>query len=157
MGGWERNVAIFGVAGIVSVAGLFIGGVFLGVVWTFFVLAIAMFFALGRFGPDRVPFETWLMRRWRYARSVHRYTYARPGTATARGKVQAKAQTPQPAQPASPPAPPAVTPVTFADDKGAYYGAVTVLMVVAGIVFLGWLRAGGDADLARSLLTLFRR
>lgn len=150
MGGWERNIVIFGAAGVASVAGLFIGGVFTGLVWTFFVLAIAMFLALGRFGPDHVPLETWLLRRWRYARSVRRYTYARPGATPVQGKVSAPRPTP-------PPAPPAATPVTFADDRGAYYGAVTVLMVVAGIVFLNWLRVGGDADLARSLQMLFGR
>ena len=145
MGGWERNIVIFGAAGVVAVAGLFIGGVFVGLVWTFFVLAVAMFLALGRFGPDHVPLETWLLRRWRYARSVRRYTYARPG-ATALGKPQVAA-----------PAPPSATPVTFTDDRGAYYGAVTVLMVVAGIVFLNWLRTGGDAALAHSLQMLFGR
>ncbi len=149
MGGWERNIVIFGAAGVAAVAGLFIGGVFVGLAWTFFVLAIAMFLALGRFGPDHVPLEIWLMRRWRYARSVRRYTYARPGT-TASGK-------PQVATPAHAPAPPSATPVTFADDRGAYYGAVTVLMVVSSIVFLNWLRTGGDAALAHSLQMLFGR
>ena len=148
MGGWERNIVIFGAAGVTAVIGLFVGGMVMGMVWTFFVLAVAMFLALGRFGPDHVPLETWLLRWWRYSRSVRRYTYARPSASASAPATRASAPSP---------APPAATPVTFADEKSAYYGAVTVLMVVAGIVFLNWLRVGGDADLAHSLLMLFGR
>ncbi len=150
MGGWERNIVIFGAAGVTAVIGLFVGGMAAGLVWTFFVLAVAMFLALGRFGPDHVPLETWLLRWWRYSRSVRRYTYARPSASAPAARASAPRPTP-------PPVPPAATPVTFADEKSAYYGAVTVLMVVAGIVFLNWLRVGGDADLAHSLLMLFGR
>jgi len=144
MGGWERNVIIFGGAGILAVAGLFISGnVILGMLWTFLVLAVAMFLALGRFGPDRATLEEYLLRRWRYSRSVKRYTYVQPG------------QQPQrPASVASPPpapTPPSVTPVTFAEDRGAYFGAMAVIFVVAGVVFIGWLWRGGDAALAHSL------
>lgn len=156
MGGWERNIIIFGAAGVAAVIGLFVGGVFAGLAWTFLVLAVAMFLALGRFGPDRVTLETWMLRRWRYARSVRRYTYAQPVASPSPKHAQAP-RAKQPTAPTPHPAPPAVTPITFANDKSAYYGAVTVLMVVAGIVFLNWLRAGGDADLARSIQMFFGR
>ena len=147
MGGWERNVVIFGATGVLSIAGILLGGVVAGMIWTFFVLAVAMFLALGRFGPDRVTLEEWLLRRWRYSRSVRRYTYIQPG------------QPPGASVPARPAAPqkPEIAPVTFAEDRGAYYGAVSVLMAVAGLVFVLWLRGGGDAELARTFQSFIGR
>lgn len=155
MGHWERNLIIFGTAGVLALAGVFIAGLTAGLVWTFFVLGVAMFLALGRYGPDKVTLEEWLIRRWRYARAVKRYTYTPPPKAAARPNVQ-----PQPAPRAKPaPAPASVSlrPITWAEDRTAYYWAFAVLAVVGGTVFVMWLQTGGAVMLTNQVLQILGR
>jgi len=147
MGNWERNVVIFGLAGVLALAGVFISGPVLGMVWVFIILAFAMLLALGRFGPDRATLEEWILRRLRYARSVKRYTYARP-------------QHPRPTAVDTHPKPqpaPSPLPVTWEPDPTAFYGAVSVLLVVAGFFFVTWLSKGGDAALVQFFQDIIRR
>jgi len=151
MGSWDRNMGVLAVGGLLAAAAVLLNlqRLHLGIVLAFVVLAATIFLALARFGPDRVPAEEWLRRRWHYRRSVRRYTYAQP-------LPQAPASPPRPRQQEPRPAPAQALPVTWEVTPSTGYGLVMVVFILAGTAFVVWLSRGGDAELA-ALLRLFGR
>jgi len=140
--GMDREFLILVAAGLLSLLVIGIAGVehfVVGAVLVATVVAVALVLALARFGPDRVPLETYLVRRMRYARGPKRYSYLRPAP---RPRVAVTSEPPAPAAPRA-------RPVTWqADDPGAAYGLATALAMIAGAYFLLWLGRGGADELA---------
>src|SRR3990170_644067 len=70
----DRDLGILGAGALLAVLCLFLPLPFAGkVVIGFLVLVGFMALALLRFGPDRVPPEVWLARRFRYANQTRKY------------------------------------------------------------------------------------
>jgi hypothetical protein len=70
----NRDLYILGGGALLAVLCLFLPLSFVGkVVVAFLVLIGFMVFALLRLGPDRVPPEVWMMRRFRYAMQTRQY------------------------------------------------------------------------------------
>jgi len=147
MNAWGRTIAIFGGAAILALIGVLLAlhHLIIGVAWIIFVLMVAIVIGMGRFGPDRVPLEIWVLRRWRYSRSVRRYTYAQ-GKPTSRS---------QPIQPEAQPKPSPLTPMSWEPDSSTAYGVIGFLLAVVGTGFFVWLANGGDATIGQDLLSIF--
>ncbi len=138
--GLDREFVILVVAGFLGLGVIAVAGVdhlVLGGVLVALIAALALFLALARFGPDRVPLETYVRRRIAWARSARRYAYFRPTSPPA----------PPVSHSASPPRP-ALKPVTWTTDEGAAYGAAVALALVVSGYFLVWIQAGGATELA---------
>ena len=70
----DRDLGILGAGALLAVLCLFLPFSFVGKVVTgFLVLVGFMALALLRLGPDRVPPEVWLMRRFRYSMQTRQY------------------------------------------------------------------------------------
>src|SRR5690606_39789287 len=70
----DRDLGILGAGALLAVLCLFLPLSFTGkVVIGFLVLVGFMALALLRLGPDRVPPEVWLMRRFRYSIQTRQY------------------------------------------------------------------------------------
>ena len=141
--GLDREFVILVVAGLLGLAVVAVAGVehlVLGGVLVAMIAALALFLALARFGPDRVPLETYILRRLAWARSARRYTFVRG--------VEAPAAPPAQMRPRQQSRPPVLRPVTWAPSPSAAYGAAVGLALVVSGYFLVWLQTGGAAELA---------
>jgi hypothetical protein len=132
---------------------LFLPFSFVGKVVTgFLVLVIFMVAALMRLGPDRVPIETWLLRKTRFALGMRKFVNQRePSTLKTERKAQestsVSSQSPFP----SAPTPvsthtSAVTdfrPLDLAWNEVGIYPLLTALLAVVGVYFTFWLSRGG--------------
>ena len=153
----DRDLGILGGGALLAVLCLFLPLPFVGkVVIGFLVLAGFMALALLRLGPDRVPPEIWLARRFRYANQTRKYVnqqepssrkvekepapYSRSGQAPTSGK-------PKPA-PATPTPLPNFSPVDLAWNEIGVYPLLTALLGVVGVYFVVWLYQGGASELA---------
>ena len=78
----NRDLIIMGVGAALAIFCLFLPIPFIlkAVVGGLLLLA-SMVIALLRLGPDRVPLETWALRRWRFRGKARRYTYHQPSQA----------------------------------------------------------------------------
>jgi hypothetical protein len=155
----DRDLGILGGGALLAVLCLFLPLPFVGkVVIGFLVLVGFMALALLRLGPDRVPPEVWLMRRFRYANQTRKYVNQQ--TTSSRKTEQESGPASQPKQVPthgrSRPAPatpahvhlPSVRPVDLAWNEIGVYPLLTALLGVVGVYFVVWLYQGGAAELA---------
>ena len=77
----DRDLGILGAGALLAVLCLFLPLFFTGkVVIGFLVLVGFMALALLRLGPDRVPPEVWMMRRFRYSMQTRQYVNQQTAT-----------------------------------------------------------------------------
>src|SRR5512143_3516362 len=85
----DRDLGILGAGALLAVLCLFLPLSFAGkVVIGFLVLVGFMALALLRLGPDRVPPEVWLMRRFRYSVQTRQYVNQQSATQSTKGNKQ---------------------------------------------------------------------
>jgi len=154
----DRDLGILGAGALLAIFCLFLPLSFTGkVVIGFLVLVGFMALALLRLGPDRVPPEIWLMRRFRYSMQTRQYvnqqaatrkTEGNPsppkqkaGSSTMEGERPAPSYQPQAAQAT-------MRPIDLAWNEVGVYPLLTVLLGVVGIYFAVWLANGGAQELS---------
>ena len=143
----NRDLGILGAGALLAVLCLFLPLSFVGkVVVGFLVLVAFMALALLRLGPDRVPPETWLKRRFRYA--VQTRQYVNQQTATHRtGSEDGSMQSSKRKVPSFT-AQTILQPIDWAWDEVGIYPLLTALLGVVGVYFSVWLANGGAEELS---------
>jgi len=154
----DRDLGILGAGALLAVLCLFLPLSFTGkVVIGFLVLVGFMALALLRLGPDRVPPEVWLTRRFRYSMQTRQYVNQQTATRKTEGVPPSQKQKPErPSYERKQPAPSFNThavqttmrPVGLAWDEVGVYPLLTVLLGVVGIYFAVWLANGGAQELS---------
>lgn len=153
----NRDLGILGAGALLAILCLFLPLSFTGkVVVGFLVLVGFMALALLRLGPDRVPPEVWLMRRFRYSMQTRQYVNQQAATRKAEGNPSQPKQKPQRPMERERPAPsyppqavqPTMRPVDLAWNEVGVYPLLTVLLGVVGIYFAVWLANGGAQELS---------
>lgn len=153
----DRDLGILGAGALLAVLSLFLPLSFAGkVVVGFLVLVAFMAVALLRLGPDRVPLEVWLMRRFRYSMQTRQYVNqqeatrrAQPAPTSMPAEKKSRApQTPRAEPPAPLPSIPALHPLDLAWNEIGVYPLLTALLAVVGVYFAVWLAQGGAQELA---------
>ncbi len=154
----DRDLGILGAGALLAVLCLFLPLSFTGkVVIGFLVLVGFMALALLRLGPDRVPPEVWLMRRFRYSMQTRQYVNQQAATRKTEGDPSSskqKAQRPtvereRPAPSYQPQMPQAtMRPIDLAWNEVGVYPLLTILLGVVGIYFAVWLANGGAQELS---------
>lgn len=176
----KRDGVLLGTGGLAAVFFLLVPAPLIQrLVLSVLVFFVFMALVVMRFGPDKVPLETWLQRRWRYQRSRRHYSAmppvrerepkpARPvEKPAAPATVRRPAPSPAAAQPASWPRPaqpeaqpvepvwaeplpsPALLPIRVDLEDGRGAWVLNVLMVVIAIYFVYWLATGGAEQLGQ--------
>jgi hypothetical protein len=149
----DRDLGILGAGAVLAVLCLFLPLSFAGkVVVGFLVLIAFMALALLRLGPDRVPTEVWLTRRFRYAMQTRRYVNQQSASrrtedAPTRQHAQPPPQEETPRSPAFHP-PHVFRPLDLAWDEVGVYPLLSALLGVVGVYFIVWLAHGGAAELS---------
>src|SRR5512138_3784690 len=145
----NRDLGILGSGALLAVLCLFLPISFVGkVVVGFLVLVGFMALALLRLGPDRVPPEVWMARRFQYA--VQTRQYVNQQTAT-RKTQPADTTRPKPECSVKAPSVTAQTvlhPIDLAWNEVGVYPLLTALLGVVGVYFAVWLANGGAEELA---------
>lgn len=149
----NRDLGILGAGALLAVLCLFLPLSFTGkVVIGFLVLVGFMALALLRLGPDRVPPEVWLTRRFRYAMQTRQYVNQQTATRKTEGgkqKVERPIEGKRPAPTYQPQAAQAtMRPIDLAWNEIGVYPLLTALLGVVGIYFAVWLANGGAQELA---------
>lgn len=150
----DRDLGILGAGALLAVLSLFLPLSFAGkVVVGFLVLVAFMALALLRLGPDRVPLEVWLMRRFRYSMQTRQYVNqqeasrrAQP-TSTSAPSVK-KSRAPRAERPAPIPSVPDLRPLDLAWNEIGVYPLLTAFLAVVGVYFAVWLAQGGAQELS---------
>ena len=154
----DRDLGILGAGALLAVLCLFLPLSFAGkVVIGFLVLIGFMALALLRLGPDRVPLEVWLTRRFRYSMQTRQYVNQQ--TATRKTESVQSSQKQKPERPVkerqtiehSAPsfsAPSVVHPIDLAWNEVGVYPLLTALLGVVGVYFAVWLANGGALELS---------
>ena len=143
----NRDLGILGGGALLAVLCLFLPLSFVGkVVIGFLVLVGFMALALLRLGPDRVPPEIWLKRRFRYAWQTRQYVNQQTETR----RWQERDAPDKKARQKKPTFDPKVIlmPINFAWDEVGIYPLLTVLLGVVGVYFSVWLADGGAEELS---------
>lgn len=154
----DRDLGILGAGALLAVLCLFLPLSFAGkVVIGFLVLIGFMALALLRLGPDRVPLEVWLTRRFRYSMQTRQYVNQQ--TATRKTESVQPSQKQKPERPVkerptfeqsapSSSATPVVHPIDLAWNEVGVYPLLTALLGVVGVYFVVWLANGGAVELS---------
>ena len=148
----DRDLGILGAGALLAVLCLFLPFSFAGkVVVGFSVLVGFMALALLRLGPDRVPPEVWLMRRFRYA--IQTRQYVNQQSASHKTESQKKQKPERPVAEQRAPTFTAQTqtvmrPVDLAWNEVGVYPLLTALLGVVGVYFAVWLANGGAEELS---------
>jgi hypothetical protein len=143
----NRDLGILGSGALLAVLCLFLPLSFVGkVVIGFLVLIGFMALALLRLGPDRVPPEVWLRRRFRYAWQTRQYVNQQTSTRR-NGEKDAAKEKSRPRMPSFNPQT-VLMPINFAWDEVGIYPLLTVLLGVVGVYFSVWLANGGAEELS---------
>ena len=152
----DRDLGILGAGALLAVLSLFLPLSFAGkVVVGFLVLVAFMALALLRLGPDRVPPEVWLMRRFRYSMQTRQYvnqqeasrTRSAQNTSTPAQTVK-KTHHPKTERPAPSISVPVMRPVDLAWNEIGVYPLLTAFLAVVGVYFAVWLAQGGAQELS---------
>jgi len=152
----NRDLGILGAGALLAVLCLFLPLSFTGkVVIGFLVLVSFMALALLRLGPDRVPPEVWLSRRFRYAMQTRQYVNQQTATkkketdpSSPKQKVERPAVRRERSAPAFDPGAMHTRPIDLAWNEVGVYPLLTVFLGVVGIYFVVWLANGGAQELA---------
>ena len=154
----DRDLGILGAGALLAVLCLFLPLSFTGkVVIGFLVLVGFMALALLRLGPDRVPPEVWLTRRFRYSMQTRQYVNQQTESRKSEGVSPSQKQKPErPTYERKQTAPSfnahtvqtTARPVGLAWDEVGVYPLLTVLLGVVGIYFAVWLANGGAQELS---------
>ncbi len=148
----NRDISILGAGALLAVLCLFLPISFVGkVVIGFLVLVGFMALALLRLGPDRVPPEVWLTRRFRYAVQTRQYVNQQTATRKAQNADVPKQRIERPRaerQTSSSPEQTVIHPVDLAWNEVGVYPLLTVLLGVVGVYFAVWLANGGAEELS---------
>lgn len=151
----DRDLGILGAGALLAVLCLFLPFSFAGkVVIGFLVLVGFMALALLRLGPDRVPPEVWLTRRFRYAMQTRQYVNQQTATRKTESVQGSQKQKPErPTFEREYPAPafnaqPVMRPVDLAWNEVGVYPLLTALLGVVGVYFAVWLANGGAEELS---------
>jgi len=154
----DRDLGILGAGALLAVLCLFLPLSFAGkVVIGFLVLIGFMALALLRLGPDRVPLEVWLTRRFRYSMQTRQYVNQQTATRKTESVQSSQKQKPErqvkerPTIEHSAPsfsAPSVVHPIDFAWNEVGVYPLLTALLGVVGVYFAVWLANGGAVELS---------
>jgi hypothetical protein len=147
----DRDLGILGAGALLAVLCLFLPFSFVGkLVVGFLVLIGFMALALLRLGPDRVPPEVWMMRRFRYAMQTRQYVNQQSATRKVENVQQAPSNSKVRQQHATPSVPPQpmIRPVDMAWEEVGVYPLLTALMGVVGVYFAVWLANGGAVELS---------
>ena len=114
-----------------------------------------------RLGPDRIPFEVWLQRRWRFGRKPKRYTYHHPkpepqAVADPKPDKLVKEEVPATLPTEEIRASPlvALRPVELAWGEIGTYNLIRVWLLVVGIYVVYWIFQGGAEEVAFMLKSL---
>jgi hypothetical protein len=153
----NRDLGILGAGALLAILCLFLPLSFTGkVVIGFLVLVGFMALALLRLGPDRVPPEVWLTRRFRYSMQTRQYVNQQTASRKVENKNQPKQKADHPTfkrEPLVYPSGPQVNqptarPVDLAWNEVGVYPLLTVLLGVVGVYFAVWLANGGAQELS---------
>ena len=151
----NRDLGILGAGALLAVLCLFLPLSFTGkVVIGFLVLVGFMALALLRLGPDRVPPEVWLMRRFRYSMQTRQYVNQQAASKKTEAAPSPKQKVERPSTRHEKPAPVLdsntvnTRPIDLAWNEVGVYPLLTVLLGVVGIYFTVWLANGGAQELA---------
>lgn len=154
----DRDLGILGAGALLAVLCLFLPLSFTGkVVIGFLVLVSFMALALLRLGPDRVPLEVWLTRRFRYSMQTRQYVNQQTAsrkTENVQPKQKTKMEHPVRERPAIEnnvpdySAPSVMHPVDLAWHEVGVYPLLTALLGVVGVYFAVWLANGGAQELS---------
>jgi len=140
----NRDLGILGAGALLAVLCLFLPLSFVGkVVIGFLVLVAFMALALLRLGPDRVPPEVWLQRRFRYAWQTRQYVNQQTTTRRSTGDEDSN-----PKRRSTFSTQTILQPIDFAWDEVGIYPLLTVLLAVVGMYFSVWLADGGAEELS---------
>jgi len=151
----NRDLGILGTGALLAVLCLFLPLSFTGkVVIGFLVLVGFMALALLRLGPDRVPPEVWLMRRFRYSMQTRQFVNQQAASKKTEAAPSPKQKVERPSTRHEQPAPVFdpntvnTRPIDLAWNEVGVYPLLTVLLGVVGIYFTVWLANGGAQELA---------
>lgn len=151
----NRDLGILGTGALLAVLCLFLPLSFTGkVVIGFLVLVGFMALALLRLGPDRVPPEVWLMRRFRYSMQTRQYVNQQAASKKTEADASPRQKVERPSTRHEQPAPVfdsnavPTRPINLAWNEVGVYPLLTVLLGVVGIYFTVWLANGGAQELA---------
>jgi hypothetical protein len=155
----DRDLGILGAGALLAILCLFLPLSFTGkVVIGFLVLIGFMALALLRMGPDRVPLEVWLTRRFRYSMQTRQYVNQQNTTRKTepipptQEQFQPEQSTVEPiyAAPSFKPSSSQSTvhPVHLAWDEIGVYPLLTAFLSVVGIYFIVWLANGGAEEIS---------
>ncbi len=154
----DRDLGILGAGALLAVLCLFLPISFVGkVVVGFLVLVGFMALALLRLGPDRVPPEVWLTRRFRYSMQTRQYVNQQTATHKTESVQESPKQKPErPTFEREHPAPSfnkqntqtVMRPVDLAWEEVGVYPLLTALLGVVGVYFAVWLANGGAVELS---------
>ena len=143
----NRDLGILGAGALLAVLCLFLPLSFVGkVVVGFLVLVAFMALALLRLGPDRVPPEMWLKRRFRYAMQTRQYVNQQTATRRTSDKDGANQSSRRKVPSFS--AETILRPIDWAWDEVGIYPLLTALLGVVGVYFSVWLANGGAEELS---------
>lgn len=151
----NRDLGILGTGALLAMLCLFLPLSFTGkVVIGFLVLIGFMALALLRLGPDRVPPEVWLMRRFRYSMQTRQYVNQQTASKKTEADRSPRPKVERPSPKHEQPAPVFdsnavhTRPIDLAWNEVGIYPLLTVLLGVVGIYFAVWLANGGAQELA---------
>ncbi|MEP0807263.1 MAG: hypothetical protein HRF47_17410 [Chloroflexota bacterium] len=148
----NRDLGILGAGALLAVLCLFLPLSFAGkVVIGFLVLVGFMALALLRLGPDRVPPEIWMSRRFRYAIQTRQYVNQQATTRRAEPANTQRQKSERPAFQRDAPsfaAQTAIHPIDLAWNEVGVYPLLTALLGVVGVYFVVWLANGGAEELS---------
>ncbi len=151
----DRDLGILGAGALLAVLCLFLPFAFVGkVVVGFLVLVGFMALALLRLGPDRVPPEVWLVRRFRYEMQTRQYVNQQSASRrTDSGRAQRGTTQRSRFERSAPTfAANVMRPVDLAWSEVGVYPLLTAFLAVVGAYFVVWLAQGG----AEQISVLFR-
>ena len=151
----DRDLGILGAGALLAVLCLFLPFSFAGkVVVGFLVLVGFMALALLRLGPDRVPPEVWIARRFRYSMQTRQYVNQQTASRKTESAGPSPKQRPErPSVEREQPAPlfstqTVMRPLDLAWDEVGVYPLLTALLGVVGVYFAVWLANGGAQELS---------
>jgi hypothetical protein len=151
----NRDLGILGAGALLAILCLFLPLSFTGkVVIGFLVLVGFMALALLRLGPDRVPPEVWLTRRFRYSMQTRQYVNQQVASKKVEAVPSPRQKVERPSTRHEQPAPVFdsnavhTRPIDLAWNEVGVYPLLTVLLGVVGIYFAVWLANGGAQELS---------